>query len=54
MEPNWQLFGKMGIINEHLGALMPSLSLTLNPEPVNGYGQVLPLRKYLKKSLPRP
>jgi hypothetical protein len=33
LEPNWQLFGEMSIINEDFGSLMPSLSLTLNPEP---------------------
>jgi hypothetical protein len=38
LEPNWQLFGNMSIVNEDFGSLMPSLSLTLNVEPVNGYG----------------
>jgi hypothetical protein len=33
LEPNWQLFGEMGIFNENFGSLMPSLSLTLNVEP---------------------
>jgi hypothetical protein len=28
LEPNWQLFGKMSIVNEDFGFLMPSLSLT--------------------------
>jgi hypothetical protein len=37
LEPNWQLFGKMSIFNENFGCLLPSLSLTLNAEPVNGY-----------------
>jgi hypothetical protein len=30
---------KMSIFNEDFGSLMPSLSLTLNSEPVNGYTQ---------------
>ena len=34
---DWQLFGKIATFNEDLGPLMPSLSLTLNVEPVNGY-----------------
>jgi len=33
LELNWQLFGKMSIIEEDLGSLMLSLSLTLNVEP---------------------
>ena len=35
LEPNWQLFGEMGIFNEDFGSLMPSLSLTLNLEPIS-------------------
>jgi hypothetical protein len=35
LQPNWQLFGEMSIFNEDFEALMPSLSLTLNPEPLN-------------------
>jgi hypothetical protein len=31
----WLIFGKMSIINENLGSSTPSLSLTLNPEPLN-------------------
>ena len=34
LEPNWQLFGKISIFNEDFGYLMPSLSLTLNVEPL--------------------
>jgi len=34
LEPNWQLFGKLSIYNEDFGSLMPSLSLTLNVEPL--------------------
>jgi len=30
--PNWQLFGKMSIYSEDFGSLMPSMSLSLNPE----------------------
>jgi len=33
VEPNWQLFGKIGIFNKDCESLMPSLSLTLNVEP---------------------
>jgi len=33
LEPSWQLFGKMSILKENFGSLMPSLSLTLNVEP---------------------
>jgi len=33
LEPNWQLFGKISIIKEDFGYLMPNLSLTLNVEP---------------------
>ena len=32
LELNWQLFGKMNIFNEDIGASIPSLSLTLNVE----------------------
>ncbi len=37
LEPKWQLFGKASIFNEDFGSSMPSLSLTLNIEPVNRY-----------------
>jgi len=33
LQPNWQLFGEMGLVNENFGSLMPSLSLSLNVEP---------------------
>jgi hypothetical protein len=33
LEPNWQLFRKMGIYNKDFGSSMPSLSLTQNVEP---------------------
>ena len=34
LKPNWQLFGNMSIFNENFGSLIPSLSLTLNVEPL--------------------
>jgi hypothetical protein len=34
LEQNWQLFGEMSIFTEDFGSLMPSLSLTLNVEPL--------------------
>ena len=33
--PNWQLLEKMRIINQDFRSLMPSLSLTLNLEPIS-------------------
>ncbi|RLB74940.1 MAG: hypothetical protein DRH24_20440 [Deltaproteobacteria bacterium] len=35
LKPNWQFLGKMSICNDDFGASMPSLSLTLNVEPLN-------------------
>jgi hypothetical protein len=37
LEPNWQLFEEVSNFSEDFGFLMPSLFLTLNVEPVNGY-----------------
>ncbi len=34
LKPNWQLFWKMNIFVENFWSLMPSLSLTLNVEPL--------------------